>query len=227
MNPATAPNPQRVLMLGATGAVGGHALQALQTMPVKQITSLGRRKVTGAVKDLVQQHLVDVMDASSYKALLPGHDAAICTLGVGEPSKVSFEAFVALDKDAVLSFARACKASGLRHFELLASVGIDANSRSRYLRTKGELVEALKSLSFERLSIFMPSMILTPTNRYGLSQAVLLKTWPLVTPVLQGPLRQYRGIAVETLGKAMAANLFKPGQGVEHLLWDDFLALAA
>jgi uncharacterized protein YbjT (DUF2867 family) len=217
----------RVLMLGATGAVGGQALRALQTMAAQRITVLGRRKVEGKLSTAVQQQAVDVMDAATYKAHLSGHDAAICTLGVGEPSKVSFEQFVALDKDAVIAFARACKSAGVRHFELLAAVGANAQSRSRYLRTKGELCEALQTMGFERLSIFMPSMILTPQNRYGFSQAVLLKTWPLLTPLLQGPLRPYRGIAVQTLGRAMAANLFTPGSGFERLVWDDFERLAS
>jgi len=61
---------------------------------------------------------------------------------------------------------------------LLSSVGISPKSKSFFLRTKGELVEALKALNFERLSIFMPSMILTPTNRYGFSQALTLAVWP-------------------------------------------------
>jgi hypothetical protein len=70
-------------------------------------------------------------------------------------------------------------------------------------------------------------MILTPTNRFGLSQALTLRFWPMLTPVLLGPWRKYRGIRVETLGAAMAANLVTPGQGLEILHWDQFVALAA
>ena len=32
------------------------------------------------------QHLVNVVDPASYERLLAGHRAAICTLGVGQPS---------------------------------------------------------------------------------------------------------------------------------------------
>jgi len=77
-------------------------------------------------------------------------------------------------------------------------------SNSFYLRTKGELVEALKALNFDRLSIFQPSMILTPTNRYGIAQAITLKVWPFLKPLLMGSLRKYRGIPVNVLGQAMA-----------------------
>ena len=73
--------------------------------------------------------------------------------------------FVHIDKDVVIAFATICKQNSVRHFELLGAVGTDSKSRSFYLRIKGELEEALVALNFERLSLFQPSMILTPTNR--------------------------------------------------------------
>jgi hypothetical protein len=57
-------------------------------------------------------------------------------------------------------------------------------------------------------------------------QGLTLAVWPKLQPALAGPLRKYRGIAVEKLGAAMANNLFTPGRGVEVLEWDAFVALA-
>jgi len=83
-------------------------------------------------------------------------------------------------------------------------------------------VEELKALNFERLSIFQPSMILTPTNRYGFGQAVTLAVWPLLKPILFGSLKKYRGVKVETLGAAFAKNLLRENAGLEYLTWEDF-----
>jgi uncharacterized protein YbjT (DUF2867 family) len=163
----------------------------------------------------------------SYSHLLPGHDCAICTFGVGEPSKVSHDELVRVDKDAVMAFAIACRAAGIRHFELLGAVAANPASRNFYLRTKGELREGLAALGFGRLSIFQPSMILTPTNRYGLTQGLTLALWPKLHPLLQGRASKYRGIAIETLGTAMAKNLLTtPTTSVEILHWPEFVALA-
>jgi len=214
-----------VVMLGTSGAVGGHALaQALALGQVARVTSLGRR-VLPQTDPKLHQVVVDVFDPASYGPHLAGHEAAICTFGVGEPSKASRDEFLRVDKTAVLDFAAACKAVGVRHFSLLSSVGVTAKSRSFYLRSKGELEEGLRWLEFERLSLFHPSMILTPTNRYGLSQGVILKVWPLLTPLLQGGLRKYRGIPVETLGAAMARNVVRQGEGEEILEWDQIMDL--
>lgn len=212
-----------VVMIGASGAVGTATWQSLIELPaIKSLTLLGRKNIANASADFIHQHQIDLSDASSYSKFLRGNDIAICTLGVGEPSKVSKEEFIKIDKIAVLDFAQACKTAGITHFELLSSVDINPKSASFFLRTKGELVKALKELNFKRLSIFQPSMILTPTNRYGISQAIILKVWPLLKPILLGPLRKYRGIRVDLLGRAMDKNILKGSIGYEALQWDEF-----
>lgn len=214
-------------MLGATGAVGSHVAATLARMPdVGKMTLLGRRPLEGLHTDKASQLVVDVFDPASWDAAVPGHEAAICTLGVGQPSKISRGDFVRIDKTVVLDFATSCRKAGVSHFQLLGSVGADRHSRSFYLRTKGELEEGLKELDFERLSLFRPSMILTPTNRYGVSQGLTLAIWPRLRPFLAGGLRKYRGIAVDQLGKAIALNLTTPGKAVEILHWDAIDALA-
>jgi len=215
-----------VVMIGATGAVGGTVVKTLSAMPeVTRLTLLGRRPVEG-VSGTVVQKTVDVFDPKSYAEHLAGHDTAICTLGVGTRKGMSHEEFVRIDKTCVLDFAAACKQAGVQHFELLGSVGANANSPSPFLRTKGELEDGLKALGFKRLSLFRPSMILTPTNRYGLQQALVLAIWPMLMSLLVGGLRPYRGIRLDQLGRAMALNIRGDKNGTEVLFWDDFVALA-
>lgn len=217
-----------IIMIGATGAVGSEVVKTLVGLDaMERLTLLGRNEVPGISGGKVEQHMVDVLDPASYEDLVAGHTTAICTLGVGEPSKASRETFTRVDRDAPLDFGRACKRAGVEHFELLSSVGADAASRSYYLRSKGELEAGLTGLGFRRLSLFQPSMILTPTNRYGFSQGLMLAVWPSLNPVLRGPLRKFRGIKVDRLGAAIALNAVRPGDGVEKLIWDDIVALAS
>ena len=221
------PKSISVVMLGATGAVGNHAALALAQMPGLQgLTLLGRRPAANVVGKTVKQATIDIFAPASYTPLMAGHDAAICTLGVGQPSKMDKAEFVRTDRDAVLSFATHCKAAGVRHFELLSSVGASASSSSFYLRTKGELNDGLKALKFERLSLFQPSMIVTPQNRYGATQAVMLFAMPLLDPLLLGSMNKFRSIDVQKLGEAMANNLLLEKTGVEALHWRDIMALA-
>jgi len=215
-----------VVMIGATGAVGGHVVRGLVELPaVQRITLLGRRTVSDIADEKIEQHIVDALDPVTYTQFLPGHTTAICTLGVGQPSKVTKQQFLAVDRDAVLGFATACKEAGIGHFQLLSSVGANPASSQYYLRGKGELEQGLKDLQFDRLSLFHPSMILTPQNRYGPLQGLTLLVWPWLTPLLSGGLRKFRGIKVDRLGRAIALNTDRGRPGTETLEWDDFNAI--
>lgn len=212
-----------IVMLGATGAVGTEVVKALlQSGDVERLTLLGRRPLQGIDSNIVRQETIDVLDPESYQAFLAGHDTAICTLGIGEPSKVSKEQYVRIDKIAALDFARLCRQAAVKHFEILTSVGSNPDSKSFYLRTKGELETGLSELQFQRLSIFQPSMILTPSNRYGVTQAITLAVWPWLSHLLIGGLSKYRGIKVDRLGRAIAMNALASGNGEHRFQWKEF-----
>ena len=218
--------PKSIVFFGASGAVGSIVLnKVLNFSEVDKILSLGRRKLELVDTSKLDQQIIDVTDASTYKDLITDFDTAICTFGVGESSKVSKEHFLKIDKKAVLDFAIACKLNGIKHFQLLSSVSANAASKSFYLRTKGELNDSLRSLNFERLSLFQPSMIITPKNRYGFSQAIILKVWPKLDFILQGKAKKYRGIKVEELGKAIAKNTLTELSGTEVLHYNEFKKL--
>lgn len=188
--------------------------------------TLGRRKVQGKeLPTYVEQHIIDIHVPKSYSDFIHDFNTAICTLGVGESSKVPKEEFIRIDKTAVLKFARVCKDNGVKHFHLLSSIGSNSSSWNYYLRTKGELNDELEKLNFQSLSIFQPSMIMTPTNRYGWTQGVALKVWPKLDYILHGGYRKYRGIKVKMLGKAIANNVFVVKKRVAYLQYDDFLKL--
>ena len=222
---------RRVVLLGATGAVGRNVLaEALRSPAFETVTTLGRRRVDIADGDAspgkLGQHVVNLEEPASYRALVNGHTAAICTLGVGQPSKSTREEVWKIEVDYVMGFAAVCREAGIRHFSLMTSVGSDSSSRSYYLRLKGTQEDRTKALGFERTSLFRPSMLLTPRNRYGARQAVVLAVWPKIDWMLAGPLRRYRGVRVEDLGRAIAINAARdaPG-GVEVLEWDGFRGL--
>jgi uncharacterized protein YbjT (DUF2867 family) len=219
--------PNSVVMLGASGAVGLATLACLLEMAeVERITLLVRRPISDLQDRRVTQHVVDVFNPETYRAFVDGHRAAICTFGVGEPSKVSPEEFTRVDHDAVLNFAKTCRAGGVQHFELLGSVAADPKSGNFYLRGKGQLRVAIAALGFARFSIFQPSMILTPQNRYGLSQGIMLVVWPWLSHLLVGGLKKYRGIKVTELGSAIAKNVQSQSTGNETLHWPEIAELS-
>jgi uncharacterized protein YbjT (DUF2867 family) len=211
--------------------VGRNVLaEALRSPAFEIVTTLGRRRVEMPDGETppgkLGQHVVNLEEPASYRALVSGHTAAICTLGVGQPSKSTREEVWKIEIDYVMGFALVCREAGVRHFSLMTSVGSDSSSRSYYLRLKGTQEDRMKALGFERTSLFRPSMLLTPQNRYGARQALILAVWPKIDWMLAGPLRRYRGVRVEDLGRAIAINAARAASaGVEVLEWDDFQRL--
>lgn len=231
---SSGPASIHAVVLGATGAVGTEVVRALlQSRRFGRVTTLGRRPfaIPGAPSEKLVHHVVDVFDPSAYESLLDGHAAAFCTLGLGQPSKVTREELYRVDVAASAGFASACKRRGVSHFSLLTAVGANPKSPSFYLRCKGEVEEKVRAERFPRASFFRPSMIMTPANRYGLVQAVFLAVYPFLDPFLLGPLRPYRSVKVGDLGKAMAVNAERAGTGAapraEILDWSAFRAILA
>lgn len=228
----------KMIVLGGTGAVGTALTRELIRQPaVAAITLLVRRKHADreiAASPKVTQEVVDVFDPGSYRHLLSGHELAFSTLGMGQASKATQEEFERVDVECVRVFAEACKESGVSHFSSLGSAGANRNSRVFYLKVKGELEQALIDLEFSRTSLFRPSMIITPQNRYGWTQWLMLRFYPLFDPLMVGGWAQFRSIRVEELGLAMARNALRrpaaerPGApGVEILTWRDFARVNA
>jgi len=193
---------KKAVVLGATGAVGVELVKSLlASNQFERVTTLGRRALDlpNIPPENRVHEIVDVFTPASYEKYLAGHDTAFCTMGMGQPSKGTKEEFYRVDVTAPSEFGKECKRQGIEHFSLLTAVGTNIKSSSLYLRIKGEVEKNIRELGFKRTSFFRPSMIMTPTNRYGLLQGMPLALFPYLDHLLVGPLKAYRSIRVEDL----------------------------
>src|SRR4029077_13976573 len=74
---------RRVVIVGASGMVGGYALRyLLEDAAVGGVTSIGRRKLGISHPRLTEILHADFADCSPLAGALTGHDAAVFCLGV-------------------------------------------------------------------------------------------------------------------------------------------------
>ena len=60
------PHSNKIIMLGATGAVGNHTALALSKLPsVKKLTLLGRKAADNVVGKSIFQHEIDIFSPKS------------------------------------------------------------------------------------------------------------------------------------------------------------------
>jgi uncharacterized protein YbjT (DUF2867 family) len=187
----------RIALIGATGLIGGHVAR----LGGDSFHALVRRP---SGRDGPET----VAPPADWPRLVAGLDAdvAVSALGTTWRKSGSEGAFRAVDFDMVVDFATAARGAGVRQMIIVSSVGADPNSRTFYLRVKGEMEQALRALGFDRLDILRPGLLRGdrgPERRLGERVGILLS--PLVNLVLRGRLDRFAAIDAETVARAILA----------------------
>jgi len=197
-----------LLLAGATGLVGSHALrQSLADTRVARVIAPTRRALPQHSK--LMNPIVDFdglpSDASWWKV-----DAVVCALGTTIRQAGSEAAFRKVDFDYVLDVARLARLHGAATFALTSSLGANAMSRNFYLRTKGETENALRDCGFASLTLVRPSMIGGERERARPLEHFGMRAMRALDPLIP---RRYRVVPAERIAHALieAALAAAPG----------------
>ncbi len=152
----------RLVVIGATGMVGGYALRyALDDSAVESVTVIGRRKLGISHPKLKEVLHRNFADCSALANVLSELDAAIFCLGTYTGAVLDAELHK-VTVDYTVEFARVFRiASPAAAFSFLSGSGADPTGRSRlaFARYKGEAERALLADGFSRVYIFRPAYI--------------------------------------------------------------------
>ena len=216
---------QRVAVIaGASGLVGGETLQLLlQAEYYHQVIALVRRPL-----EVNHPKLQQITVNFSELPRLPSFAGAdvFCALGTTMKQAGSRQAFRAVDYDAAFALARVTAEDAARQFLLVSSIDANPQSKTFYLRVKGELEEAIKSLPFQSFHIFRPSFLVgdrpetSPAERAGIVVANALEF------AFVGKLKRYSAVAVCDLAAAMLAAAHRAQPGLHLYEYEQILALA-
>jgi len=173
----------RVVIVGATGMVGGYALRyALGSPAVGRVTAIGRKKLGISHPKLKEVLHQDFADCSALAETLSGQDAAVFCLGT-YTGAVSDAEFRTITVDYPIEFARVLRLSSPdAAFSFLSGNGADPTGRSRlaFARYKGEAEKALLAAGFPRVYIFRPAYIypVEPRKEPNLSYRLMRAIYP-------------------------------------------------
>jgi uncharacterized protein YbjT (DUF2867 family) len=152
----------RLVIVGATGMVGGYALSyALDHPAVGLVTAIGRRELGISHPKLKEVLHRDFADCSALADALSDQDAAVFCLGAYTGAVPDTE-LRKVTVDYPIEFARVLlAASPAAVFSFLSGSGADPTGRSRlaFARYKGEAEKALLVAGFSRVYIFRPAYI--------------------------------------------------------------------
>ena len=153
---------KRLVIVGATGMVGGYALRdALENPSVGSVTAIGRKKLGISHPKLKEVLHQDFADCSALSEALSGQDAAVYCLGAYTGAVTDAE-LRRTTVDYTSEFARVLrKSSPEAAFSFLSGSGADPTGRSQlaFARYKGEAEEALLAAGFPHVYLFRPAYI--------------------------------------------------------------------
>jgi uncharacterized protein YbjT (DUF2867 family) len=194
---------KRLVIVGATGMVGGYAVRsALNNLAVKSVTSIGRKRLGithPKLKEVLHQNFAD---CSPLADVLSAQDAVVYCLGTYTGS-VSDEQLRVITADYTIEFARVfCGSSPNAGFSFLSGNGADPSGRSRlaFARYKGQAENALLATGFPRVYIFRPAYIypVEPRREPNFSYRLLRAIYPVFRVLVPNQV-----IRADDLGRAM------------------------
>jgi uncharacterized protein YbjT (DUF2867 family) len=221
------PEPEQkiVLLAGATGLVGSHALNALlEANDIGRVFAATRRPL-GREHPRLANRIVQFDKIESQLKGLTCH-VAVCCLGTTRRQAGSAEEFRRVDLDCVMAFARAAKEAQAKRFIVVSSVGADAQSTHLYLRTKGEMEEAVAGVGFASTEILQPGLLMGMRSQMRPVELGAMAVMPLVNPFLRGPREAFRGISVKTVALAIVGATRSGRTGVTRYTYSAIEALA-
>jgi uncharacterized protein YbjT (DUF2867 family) len=177
------PSLKRLVIVGATGMVGGYAVRyALDHPAVGGVTVIGRKKLGLSHPKLAEVVHRDFADCSSLANVLSDQDAAVFCLGAYTGAVTDAE-LRAITVDYANEFARVLLGSSPdAAFSFLSGNGADQTGRSRmaFARYKGEAEKALLAMGFPRVYIFRPAYIypVEPRKEPNFSYRLLRTIYP-------------------------------------------------
>ena len=192
----------RIVIVGATGMVGGYALRyALDHPSVGRVTSIGRRKLGISHPKLVEILHQDFADCSTLAEALSDQDAAVFCLGT-YTGVVSDEDLRKITVDYTVEFAGVLHArSPNAKFSFLSGNGADQTGRSRiaFARYKGQ-AEKVLLMGFPRVYIFRPAYIypVAPRKEPNFNYRLLRAVYPAFRVLFPNLV-----IPADDLGRAM------------------------
>jgi uncharacterized protein YbjT (DUF2867 family) len=204
---------KRLVIIGATGMVGGYAVRyALDNPAVGRVTVISRRKLGISHPKLDEVVHQDFAECSALADTLRGQDAAIFCLGTYTGS-VSDAQLRTITVDYTIEFARVLHGSSpAAAFSFLSGNGADPTGRSRmaFARYKGEAENALLAAGFSSVYIFRPAYIypVEARNEPNFSYRLLRAIYPVFRVLFPNQV-----VPADQLGRSMVDVVVNKAEG--------------
>lgn len=201
-----------VLLTGATGLVGRLCLKLLLADPAFEKIKVITRRPLYEEHPKLSAYITDFEKLETLEADLTA-DIVICCLGSTLKDAGSREQFMKIDHDYPLQIAQIAHRHGGKHFIVISAIGADKKSLFFYSRVKGLLEADIKSIPYETISIFQPSLIDGERKEVRVMEQLTLGIARPLSGLLPRSLNKYKPIEASEIARAIChvAQASTPG----------------
>ncbi len=191
-----------ILLVGATGLVGGQVAREARAHPDLRLFALSRRIAPLPEGSRIEMLVADPAEWPEAIARLAPR-GVICALGTTwRKAGRSEAAFRAVDYDLTVSVALEAKDAGAENFVLISAAGADGEARALYSRVKAEVEQTVSRVGFRRVDILRPGLLLGPRDGdWRWLEQIGARLDPVIGPLLPARFQSFRAID----GRAVAA----------------------
>ncbi len=212
---------RKAMIAGATGLVGSQLLaRLLQSDLYAQVIAPSRKPLATTHEKLTTEIFAfeEIPDLAVASPSLFQVDDVFCCLGTTLKTAGSKQAFEAVDYGHVLALAKACEQQGAQRFFLGSAVGANPESSNFYSQVKGRTEVAVSKLGFSSVYWIRPSLLLGERDEHRAGEAWAQRLAPLFSPVLAGPLRQFRPVTAADVASHIMEQAASdtPGQHITY-----------
>ncbi len=194
-----------VTVFGGSGFLGRAVVRALCKRDYRIRVAVRRPELAGHLQPLGKVGQIHAVQANvrypaSVAAAMRGADVAVNLVGILAQS--SAQTFDAVQAEGAGSVAQAAAAAGARMVHVSA-IGADANSASRYARSKAAGEQAVLA-AVPSATIFRPSVVFGPEDDFTNRFAALARISPAM-PLIGGGVTRLQPVFVGDVATAVAA----------------------
>ena len=196
-------NRLSMVIAGATGLIGKSTVDlALDNEGVDHIYSLSRRPITIEHSKLTQLLSPD-LSIPSEGDVPSSPIIGVITLGTTLKKAGSKEKLRAIDVDLVVNVAKGMHKLGVKQIIVVSCLGASVNSRSHYLRCKGEMEAELQQLKFEQVTFMHPGSLVGSREETRKDEKILQCVLNIVSPIMIGKLADFKPVKAHDVANAI------------------------
>lgn len=220
-------NKKTAVVIGATGLIGSHIVDALLKDDDFDLVRILVRRPVKIFHSKLQQEIVNFDDINDYTQKFGSGEIIFCCIGTTQKNVKGDNAlYEKIDFDIPVNAAQIGIEKNYKKYLIVSSVGANENSSNFYLRLKGKTENKLKQFAFESISFFRPSMLLGERKEVRRGEKYLQKSLKILSLFLFGSLKKYHSINATDLARAMINESKQDNPSVHYFEYMQIMNLA-